>query len=108
MKSEEHHHKKWEIDNFKIKIVILLVNFGRNSIITNGQMQVKKRGFSVRGISSIELKLCIVNLTYHIVKINIIRVGGHVFFFVWIHCMDVQIHCMDVGIYCTDILIEFN
>ena len=30
--------KKWEIDNFKIIIVTLILNFGRKSKIRNGQM----------------------------------------------------------------------
>ena len=33
------HHRKWEIDNFKIKIVTFIINFGRNNIIRNEQMQ---------------------------------------------------------------------
>ena len=31
---------KWEIDNFKIKVVTFIINFGRNNIIRNLQMQV--------------------------------------------------------------------
>ena len=34
IKNEEHHHK-WEIDNFKNKIVTFIVNFDRNNIIRN-------------------------------------------------------------------------
>ena len=60
---------KWEIGNFKI--VTFIVNFGRNNIIRNGQMQVQKRSFGIRGISFIKLELLRVYLTYHVVKINI-------------------------------------
>ena len=59
--SEVHLHLKWEIDNFKIKIVTFIVNFGRNNIIRNGQMQVKKRGFGIRGIGFIKLELNLPN-----------------------------------------------
>ena len=31
---------KWEIDNFNIEIVTFIINFGRNNIVRNGQMQV--------------------------------------------------------------------
>ena len=47
--------KKLEIDKFKIKIVTFIVNFGRKDIIRDGQMEVLKRGFSIRGISFIKL-----------------------------------------------------
>ena len=33
--SIEHHHLKWEIDYFKIKVVTFIINFGRNNIIRN-------------------------------------------------------------------------
>ena len=41
MYSEEHRHLKWKIDNFRIKTLMFIVNFGRNNIIRNGQMQVQ-------------------------------------------------------------------
>ena len=53
---KEHKHKKWEIDNFKMKIVTFIINFGRNNIIRNRQMQVLKSGFGIRGISFIKLE----------------------------------------------------
>ena len=47
--------EKWEIDNFKIKIVTFIVNFGRNNIIRNGQMQIQKLGFGIRGTRFIKI-----------------------------------------------------
>ena len=73
MYSEEHHHLKWEIDNFKIKLVTFIINFGRNNIIRNRQMQVLKRGFGIRGISFIKLELWRVYLSYHSVKNKFIK-----------------------------------
>ena len=47
----------------------------RNNTTSNGQLQVQKRGFSIRGIGfNIKLKLHRVYLTCHIVKINIIYI----------------------------------
>ena len=40
-------------------------------MMRNGQMQFQNRGFSVRDIDFIKLKLCIVYLMYHIVKIKV-------------------------------------
>ena len=31
------------MDNFKIEIVTIIIHFGRNNIIRNGQMQKKKK-----------------------------------------------------------------
>ena len=74
---------KWEIDNFKIKIVTFILNFGRSNIIRNGQMQIQKQGFNTRGIGFIKLKLLRVYLTYYIVKIYYLCLKYHPN--IWMH-----------------------
>ena len=56
MKSYEQNHLKWEIDNFKIKIVTFTLNFVRNNINRNVQNQDQKQGFGIRGNSFIKLE----------------------------------------------------
>ena len=48
---QEHYNLEKEIDNFNVKIVTFALIFGKNHIISNGQIQIQKRGFSIRRIS---------------------------------------------------------
>ena len=70
IESEEQHHLKREIDNFKIKVVEFFINFGRNSIIRNEHIRVQKRGLRLSEVFA----LLNWSSAYHIVKINIIYV----------------------------------
>ena len=46
-----------KIKQFQSQNRNVIINFGRNNIIKNGQIQVLKRGLCIRGISLIKLEL---------------------------------------------------
>ena len=73
LNSEEHHHLKRTIDDFKTKTVTYLTNVIINDIVRNKHMHVQKRRYFFYYVEALQGVL-ILTYSYHIVKINIIYV----------------------------------